>query len=571
MTSALQVRLADSVARAQQAEDSLAILHVALGRPASGTPSWSDGEVTTLVVGALRGVMRITDTVVCTDAQEAWVLLPGCDFDGAAGAADRAAAALEDLEPAVGIAIYPDHSAQPTWLTQHAELASNRAREHRSAFAFAEANDGDEPAGAAIIHELPNALRERRIVQHYQPQVELGSRRVVGVEALARWDHPERGLLAPAEFLPLAHVTRLGRDVDLEMARAAARQSARWEAEGRRLPIAFNVGARTLRWPGLIGALREILAAEGASASLLKVEVHEEALTLDPMAAATLKEIRVLGLGVVVEGFGGGPASLATVERLAVDELKLDPALIHFARDPRQVGVLASIVAGGHALGLKVGAPHLDTEALVRSTWGLGCDLGQGFALGRAVPAEELAADTPAVSVPAAAMRPVAAARPVIRLPRRPRVRIPVPTGAVRFGSAAALVAAGMLAGAIPYGGTTLSAAVAAYLAAPANAILGTSHALPPASQNGNHTTQSTGASAGSNGTGSGTQASTGGHSGTGTGSSGTGTTSGTGSSSGTGTSGGGTGSGLPTPLPSILPTPLPSAPLPVPSLPTAP
>lgn len=561
MTSALQVRLADSVARAQQAEDSLAVLHVSLELPASGTPSWSEGEVTTLVVGALRGVMRITDTVVCTDAQEAWVLLPGCDFDGAAGAADRAAAALQDLQPAVGIAIYPDHSAQPTWLAQHAELASARAHEFHSAFAFAEAHEGEEPAGVAIIHELPNALRERRIIQHYQPQVELGSRCVVGVEALARWDHPERGLLAPAEFLPLAHATRLGRDVDLEMARVAARQAARWEAEGRPLPIAFNVGARTLRWPGLIAALREIIANEGANPELLKVEVHEEALTLDQNASATLQEIRHLGVGVVVEGFGGGPASLSTVERLAVDELKLDPALIHFARDPRQVGVLASIVAGGHALGLKVGAPHLDTEALVRSTWGLGCDLGQGFALGRAVPADELAAEVPATTpVPARTLRPVPASRPVLRLPV-PRVRIPTSAGALRLGSAAALVAAGMLAGAIPYGSTTLSAAVAGYLAAPANALLGASHAATPASQ-GTHAGQGTKAGAGSSGS---TTGSTGGHSSTGSG------TTGTGTGSSTGGTGSGTGSGVPLPLPTLLPTPLPSAPLPVPSLPTVP
>ena len=559
MTSALQVRLADSVARAQQSEDSLAVLHVALGQQATGTPSWSEGEVSTLVVGALRGVMRITDTVVCTDPHEAWVLLPGCDFDGAAGAADRAASALEDLDPAVGIAIYPDHSAQPTWLAQHAEIASERARDFRSAFAFAEAHEGGEPAGAAIIHELPNALRERRIVAYYQPQVELSSRRMVGVEALVRWDHPERGVLAPAEFLPLAHVTRLGREVDLEMVRITARQSAAWEKEGRNLPIAFNLGTRTLRWPGLIAALREIIANEGASANLLKVEVHEESLTLDPMAAATLKELRALGLHVVVEGFGGGPASLATVERLAVDELKLDPALIHFARDPRQVGVLASIVAGGHALGLKVGAPHLDTEALVRSTWGLGCDLGQGFALGHAVPAGELVGETPAVAA-ATTLRPVAASRKILRLPELPRIRIPAASGGLRLGSAAALVAAGMLAGAIPFGSTTLSAAVAGYISAPASAILGTSHSGGPAITAGQHNQTTTGGSSSS-----GSSASGSGHASAGSHTSGSGTTPKSGGTTGS-------GSGHPIPLPSgLLPTPVPSPPIPVPSLPTAP
>lgn len=560
MIGALQARLADSLARAQETDDSLAVLHVALGRPASGTPSWAGGEVTTLLIGSLRGVVRVTDSVLCNDPHEAWVLLPGCDFDGAAGAADRAAAALEDLEPAIGIAIFPDHSAQPSWLARHAELASTRARNAAAAFAFADPQENDPP-GAAIIHELPAALREKRLVAYYQPQVELATRRMIGVEALVRWDHPERGILEPAAFLPLAQMTRLGTEVDLEVLRLAARQAAAWLRTGRRLPIAVKISGRTLMMPGFLSDLRGILRRTGAEADLLKLEVPEETATSEPRAAAVIDDLRHAGIRVCLERFGGGAASLAAVERLQVDELKLDPELVHLARDSKHVGALASLVAGGHALGIKVSATHLDSEQVVRATWGLGCDIGQGFALCRPLPAGEL----PEVAAVDAPERPAAAASAarVLRLPqlRRPnlrRPRIAASTAVMRFGSAAALVAAGILAGSVPLGGSTLGSVVAGYVTAPATALLGSHPAAPGAS------TGSSGASGQQAGTRSQTGAGT---TATGTGSHSTAasTTGTTGTTSSTGTSSTG-GSTVPLPVPSVqLPSPLPTPTLPLP------
>lgn len=566
MISALQTRLADSLARAQEAEDSLAVLHVALGRPVSGTPSWADGELSTLLIGALRAAVRITDSVVCTEAQEAWILLLGCDFDGAASAADRVAAAVEDLEPAVGIAIYPDHAAQPAWLARHAEVASARARNSHAAFAFADPQDEDPP-GASVIHELPDALRERHLVAHYQPQLELGTRRVVGVEALVRWDHPERGLLEPAAFLPLAQVTRLGVEIDLEMLRIAARQAADWDRQGKRLPISVKLCARTLASPGLLPALRTMIERTGVDPALLTLEVHEETITLDPGAGARLGELRDQGFRICVESFGGGPASLAAVERLPVDELKLDPTLIHLARDPRMVGSLASIVAGGHALGLRVCATHLDNDSVVRATWGLGCELGQGFALARPVPAAELEG-IETVKAPAAPRRHApAAAKNVLRLPSLPRPRV-ASAPMLRLGSAAALVAAGMLIASVPLGTTTLGGTIAGFFSvSPATASATHSNVSAPGAAGAASTSALSRSSGSSSTVGSGTAksgAATAGGTATGHGTTGGGTGTST-------TSGGGTGSGQPLPLPSgLLPTPAP-LPLPSPSTPILP
>ncbi|HEX6489065.1 MAG TPA: EAL domain-containing protein [Candidatus Dormibacteraeota bacterium] len=561
MISALQTRLADSLARAQEAEDSLAVLHVALGRPVSGTPTWAGGELSTLLVGALRAVVRVTDSVVCTDEQEAWILLPGCDFDGAAGAADRIAAAIEDLEPAVGIAIYPDHAAQPAWLARHAEVASTLARNSHSPLAFADPQDEDPP-GADVIHELPEALRERHLVAHYQPLLELSTRKVVGVEALVRWDHPERGLLEPAAFLPMAQVTRLGVEIDLEMLRIAANQAADWVRKGRRLPITVKICARTLTSPGLLPHLREMLARTGADASLLTIQVHEETVTLDPGAAARLGELRDAGFRICVDSFGGGPASLAAVERLPVDELKLDPALVHLAKDPRQVGSLASIVAGSHALGLQVCATHLDSDTLVRATWGLGCDLGQGFALARPVPASELGEIEPVAAPAAAKKAPAAAEGKILRLPSLPRARLA--PGALRLGSAAAFVAAGMLIASVPLGTTTLAGTIAGFFSNPPAAAAGAHQANAPAAAganvaNGNRT-------AGSSGSGHTTGATSSSSGRAGSGTSGAGST-----GTGTQTTGTGSGGSQPLPLPSgLVPSPFP-LPVPSPSTPLLP
>ena len=567
MIGALQARLADSLARAQEADDSLAVLHVALGRPVSGTPSWAGGELTTLLIGALRGVVRVTDSVLCTDAHEAWLLLPGCDFDGAAGAADRAAAALADLEPAVGIAIFPDHSAQPTWLARHAELASARARNAVAAFAFADPQENDPP-GASIIHELPAALRDKRLLAYYQPQLDLATRRLVAVEALARWDHPERGILEPAAFLPLAQATRLGTEVDFEMLRIAARQAAGWRRAGHRIAVAVKISGRTLMLPGFLSDLRAILRRAGADAELLKLQVAEETAVADPRAAAVIDDLRHAGLRVCIERFGSGASSLAAIERLPVDELKLDPDLVHMARDSKHVGALASLVAGGHALGMKVIAPHLDNEQVVRATWGLGCDLGQGFALGRPVPAEELPeiGGVTVADLPGAVAAAAPAAGKVLRLPqlRRPslqRPRVAASGALMRLGSAAALVAAGILAGSLPVGSSTLGSVVAGYVTAPATALLGSHPASGPAATSGAAAAKQKNATTSQSGAGS-TTSSTSGHAASGgSGSSTTGSTSAT----GTGSS---SGSTVPLPVPSLpLPSPSPlPLPLPTPS-----
>lgn len=544
MTGALEIRLADSLSRAQETDDSLALLCLSLGLPVSGTPSWSEGEATTLLVGALRGVLRITDSVVCNGPQEVWIMLPGCDVDGAAGAADRCAAAVEDLQPAVGIAIYPDHASQPTWLARYAEVAAGKAREHGAAFAFA-GPEGDEPPGTAVIHELPAALRDRRLVPHFQPQFDLANRHIVAAEALVRWDHPERGLLLPAEFLPLARGTRLARDVDVEMLRMSARQAARWQREGRPLQIAVKLSAATLRWQGLTMALEEIADKEGADPSLLKLEVQEESVTLEPYGAHALGVAQRLGYKVCVEGFGAGPASMSTVEHMPVDELKLDSALARLARNPAQVRSLAAIVARGHALGLKVSAPHLDTDSLVRAMWGLGCDLGQGFGLAKPMPAAELEQMLPVRQLTAAVMKPVPAPTNIIHLPVRATL--------TRVASAAALIAAGVLAGALPVGQTTLAATVAGMVSRPATQLIGAPHpaSLPGSNANGSKSGSNGGSS---NGAGGGSAQQTRGGSSGSTGTGGTATGSGQ-----TGTGGTNPGGILPTGVPNVLPTPLPT------------
>src|SRR5207302_4401060 len=229
--------------------------------------------------------------------------------------------------------------------------------------------------------------------------------------------------------------------------------------------------------------------------------------------------------------------------------------------DPRQVGVLASVVAGGHALGTKINAPNLDSEQLVRAAWGLGCDLGEGFALGRPASASELGEIAMAELPRQAKARPAAR---ILRLTTMHRPRIAVGGTFVRLGSAAALVAAGMLAGSVPLGHSTLGALVAGYITSPATSVL-TPH--PAAAPGGSSAQGGAARQSSSGGSSGGSQTSGGGGAGHSQASSGSGTSAGgTGSSGGTNPS----GTGLPLPLPSsgILPspTPLPTPKLPIPT-----
>ena len=245
--------------------------------------------------------------------------------------------------------------------------------------------------------ELQVALAQDQIVMAYQPIVHLASRRLVGFEALARWQHPSRGLIPPSTFIPMAEASGLSAKMAFVCMRVAARDLKVLQAQAARSPnhvetlkIAVNVSGHDLAVPDFVRDLGAIVAEEGQTPDRFTIELTETALVHTPSAASALTLARSLGFKVAVDDFGTGHASFAYVRTLPVDVLKIDRS---FVQDMASCAITYSIVRSmlqlSGSLGLAVVAEGIETAADLEALEGLGCELGQGFLFGRPLQLEK--------------------------------------------------------------------------------------------------------------------------------------------------------------------------------------
>ena len=263
---------------------------------------------------------------------------------------------------------------------------------------------------------------------HYQPKASVSNGRVTGVEALVRWQHPQRGLVYPDDFIPLAEHTGLIRPLTQYVLDAALRQCRAWCDEGLRLTVAVNVSLRNLLDVSLPDQIAELLERWGVDPSLLELELTENSVMADPARAeAVLARLRALGLKLSIDDFGTGYSSLSYLKRLPVDEIKIDRSFVmNMATDENDAAIVRSTIDLARNLGLQIVAEGVESEAIWRSLAALDCDLVQGYLLTKPVPADVLAAwvtdgDAARASL-AARLRPAApdgghtVVRPVPRL-----------------------------------------------------------------------------------------------------------------------------------------------------------
>jgi len=241
--------------------------------------------------------------------------------------------------------------------------------------------------------ELARALANDEFALVFQPIIDMGSRKMVGAEALVRWHHPQRGVIGPAAFIPIAEssglIVELGRHV-LEM---ATRQIASWEADGfGDFYVAVNASARQLRDGLLLEQVSRALKASGADASRLEIEITEHSLVDDhDVAVRTLVSLRSLGVRVAIDDFGTGLSSLAYLRRLPIDKLKIDRGFVReLPGNESDAAIVTAIASMAHALGLRVVAEGIETTAQREYLHQLRIDFGQGYLFGRPVPAAEL-------------------------------------------------------------------------------------------------------------------------------------------------------------------------------------
>jgi diguanylate cyclase (GGDEF)-like protein/PAS domain S-box-containing protein len=295
-----------------------------------------------------------------------------------------------DIAVSIGISVAPRDGADAAALLRSADIALAYAKQAGTGcYRFFEARMAEALAQEAeLMRELPSAVAEGRIVPYFQPLVRMSDLAIVGFEVLARWEHPEKGVLLPATFLPLAEDMGLSSEMFASLLTGACEASANWTGEIR---LALNISPHELLDESLPETVRAILAKTGFDGRRLEIEITENALIDDSrVVRSVLEGLRALGLTVALDDFGTGFSSLYHLRELPFDKVKIDKSFMRaLDTDAESARYVAAIIGLCHALGLDMTAEGIEDEPTMQRLRELGCTYGQGYLFGRPVPAED--------------------------------------------------------------------------------------------------------------------------------------------------------------------------------------
>ncbi|WP_372729285.1 putative bifunctional diguanylate cyclase/phosphodiesterase [Nocardioides sp.] len=293
----------------------------------------------------------------------------------------------------IGIAVFPDDGRDLSTLLRKADIAMYKAKlTGMGHYAYSSADDEDLDSHLRTAAELRTALGEHQLVLHYQPKVDLVTGDVASVEALVRWNHPNRGLLYPIDFLSVIQEAGLMPQMTTRVLEMALDQASDWRRGGRPLSVAVNLSASSLVDNELPDVVAAMLRERKLPPSALHLEITEDFLMADrDRARAILSRLRAGGVQICVDDFGTGYSSLAYLRELPIDELKLDRSFIFpMADDERALALVTSTVGLAHSLGLRMVAEGVETDSAYAELARMGCDQAQGYFTSRPLPAAEL-------------------------------------------------------------------------------------------------------------------------------------------------------------------------------------
>lgn len=301
------------------------------------------------------------------------------------------------VSASIGIAVYPHDGTEAEVLIQHADVAMYRAKElGKNTYQFFTADMNLRLVERLSLEaSLRQALAHRQLTVYYQPRVDLNDGRILALEALVRWPHPD-GWIAPERFVPLAEETGLIYALGAEVLRQVCEQWVAWRTAG--LPpirVAVNLSARQLLQRDVVRDVKEVLTHYGLEARWLELEITETTAMLDPQGLPKLQALRELGVGLVIDDFGTAYSSLRQLKRLPVDSLKIGQALVAGIGEdpeatPHDAGIIRAIVALARTLDLDIVVEGIETEAQKRFVMALGCTQAQGYLFARPAPASQV-------------------------------------------------------------------------------------------------------------------------------------------------------------------------------------
>lgn len=355
----------------------------------------------------IRSAVRARDTLARMGGDEFVLLAKVTEPSEAANLADKLVMLLQQpfhvaeldlhISVSIGIAMFLGHEGESRELVKHADAAMYHAKAlGRSGYCFFESSmTEDAQKQLQLMQDLRLALARSEFALHYQPIIDTASRAIIGVEALARWNHPQRGSLTPDQFIPLAEKTGLVFQLGRWVLNEACRQMSQWYAAGHaNWTISVNLSALQFNHPALIQIVREALDEYALDPHCLMLEITETTAMHDAdNSLSILRQLSDMGVRISIDDFGTGYSSLLYLKRLPASELKIDRGFVKdLASNSDDAAIIASIIALGRTLNLKIVAEGVETPAQQEYLSRLGCNSLQGYLLGRPMPGDEFLA-----------------------------------------------------------------------------------------------------------------------------------------------------------------------------------
>lgn len=351
----------------------------------------------------LQKVLRPTDLIGRLGGDEFAILLPDTDEVGAAIVAQKMLIALEPpfsladmaftIGASLGIAAYPKHGGTTSVLLKSADVAMYQAKNNKLGYCiYNPISDINTPDRLSLMTELRDAIRNNELMLFYQPKVELATQRIVGVEALLRWQHKDRGFIPPAEFIPMAEQSGLIRQLTHWVISTALMQLEAWHRAALNISVSINLSMHNLQDSEFPLQLSQLLEQTSVNNRFIQFEITESVIMSNPgHVMGVLASLGKMNVSFAIDDFGTGYSSLSTLKRLMVQDIKIDKSFVmDMATDSDDEAIVHSIIDMAHNLGLTVTAEGVESETTVNQLVKLGCDMIQGYHISRPLPPERV-------------------------------------------------------------------------------------------------------------------------------------------------------------------------------------